>query len=510
MTNLDELDFNEMTFGRFNPSFQNVGRFTPPNINTKSPKQSKSKREIQLENRLKNNPELTDFTLTAEEKKKLIPIPKKTNKNKKGGKRKTKSKVSSKHWKNKRNRKKRTRRRKRGGDDDANDDANDHTNDCPICMEPIVDVNEKITHECGNAFHRECFKQNCLAELTKGDFSTRDEENEVFQCPMCRGNTKSDCLNNPEVRAKYEELHEGLHLNRNVIGDTDDILQFQNIIHILEDKLANTIQQSENGIINDESLELFLDELYSYIFNYNELPYNDDLSNADLGYMLEVFERQLTAAVRGRYRLVEWRIIGFTTKIRDVLYAFEEHEEHDDEFMGGRNKSKKRGKRKTRSNRGGDNSKRKLNGNDEEFLKKKKEKMANSINMARLFGYRNSPEKDRRNMIPSYLYKEPDPDGVKELRSRFDRDMDIEGEYHEMNQGGLTFGGKKSKKNKKTKRIRKKGGGRKDEYGKRTTKNTKKKDNQGRNLGSSKGTRVKLANIQKATHKKENNKNKIK
>ena len=86
MTNLDELDFNEMTFGRFNPSFQNVGPYTPPNINTNSPKQSKSKREIQLENRLKNNPELTKFTLTAEEKKKLIPIPNKTFKNEKLGK----------------------------------------------------------------------------------------------------------------------------------------------------------------------------------------------------------------------------------------------------------------------------------------------------------------------------------------------------------------------------------------------------------------------------------------
>ena len=250
MTYLDEFDFNEMTFGRFNPSFQNVGPFTPPNINTKSPKKPKSKRDIQLENRLKNNPQLTDFTLTEEENKKLIPIPKKTSKNKKGG------------------------------------------------------------------------------------------------------------------------------------------------------------------------------------------------------------------------------------------------------------------KRKTRSNRGGDNSKRKLNGNDEEFLKKKKEKLENSINMARLFGYRNSPEKNKRNMTPSYLYT--DPDGVKELRSRFDHHMDNEGDYHDMEREGLTFGGNKYKKNKKTKRIRKKGGGRKDEYGKRTTKNTKKKDKQGRNLGSSKGTRVKLANIQKATHKKENNKNKIK
>ena len=33
-----------------------------------------------------------------------------------------------------------------------------------------------------------------------------------------------------------------------------------------------------------------------------------------------------------------------------------------------------------------------------------------------------------------------------------------------------------------------------------------KKDKQGRNLGSSKGTRTKIANFEKANHKKENNK----
>ena len=45
-----------------------------------------------------------------------------------------------------------------------------------------------------------------LTELRKGNFNNRDEENKVFQCPNCRGDTKADCLNNPEVRAIYEGL----------------------------------------------------------------------------------------------------------------------------------------------------------------------------------------------------------------------------------------------------------------------------------------------------------------
>ena len=64
-------------------------------------------------------------------------------------------------------------------------------------------------------------------------------------------------------------------------------------------------------------------------------------------------------------------------------------------------------------------------------------------------------------------------------------------------------GGKRKRVKRKTK---KRGGGRKDEYGKRITKNTKKKDKQGRNLGSSKGARVKLANLKKTNHKKKKNK----
>ena len=90
MNNLDEFDFNEMTFGRFNPSFQNVGPFTPPNINTNSPMRIKSKRDKQLEERFRNYPELFLDNTTEKENKKLIPIPKTSRKNNKGGKRKTK------------------------------------------------------------------------------------------------------------------------------------------------------------------------------------------------------------------------------------------------------------------------------------------------------------------------------------------------------------------------------------------------------------------------------------
>jgi len=237
--------------------------------------------------------------------------------------------------KNKRTKKTRSKRQ-RGGNEET---------DCPICMRHL-DENEKITTECNHTFHRECFEQNCLAELGKGDFSTRDEENTVFQCPICRGTTKAECLNNPEVRAIYERLHEGL---------PDDRLQFQNMIHRLQYKLELIIEGSTDGIISSGSRKSFLDELWDAILNYNRLPYNDNLSDADLGYMLEVFDGQLIGAESGDYHLIRWHNTVFTTDIRDLF----EHPsirngnyESDDEFMGGRNKSKKRGKRKTKKSKG--------------------------------------------------------------------------------------------------------------------------------------------------------------
>lgn len=100
MDTIGDLDFNEMTFGRSNQSFKDPGSYTPPYHLIKSPSSSKSpktKREKQLEERIKNNPQIFLDSLSEEERKKLIPIPKK--KIKKGGrkiKRKTKRKTNRK------------------------------------------------------------------------------------------------------------------------------------------------------------------------------------------------------------------------------------------------------------------------------------------------------------------------------------------------------------------------------------------------------------------------------
>jgi len=66
-------------------------------------------------------------------------------------------------------RKKRSRRKKGGNEED-----------CPICMEEIT-PNERLTTSCNHNFHRQCFINNCLAELNKGNFDAREEEDEVFQ-----------------------------------------------------------------------------------------------------------------------------------------------------------------------------------------------------------------------------------------------------------------------------------------------------------------------------------------
>ena len=193
--------------------------------------------------------------------------------------------------------------------------------ECPICMEQLKE-NEKITTECNHDFHRECFVQNCLTELSKGNFKQRDRENKVFQCPNCRGDTKAVCLNDPEVRAIYE----GLQVNSDDI-DIDDRLEFHRMIEILEDKLENTIQQSENGIISDEAQELFLGELHS------ELLSIDDLSDADIGYIFEGLEKLLDNA-EIEYELHPMMVYEFTRKIQEQLKEFEEQDEG--EFMGGK------------------------------------------------------------------------------------------------------------------------------------------------------------------------------
>jgi len=216
--------------------------------------------------------------------------------------------------------KKRTRRRKKGGNEE----------DCPICLEQIQE-DKKITTECNHNFHRECFIQYCLTELSKGNFKQRDRENKVFQCPNCRGNTKAECLTDPEVRAIYERLQPNMNYN----DDIDYRLEFQDMIEILDNKLEYTIQQYENGIISDEAQELFLEELRS------DLSSNDDLSDADLGYILEGFEVLLENA-EIEYGLDSMMVYEFTRKIHEQVEEFEEQDET--EFMGGKNKTKKKGK----------------------------------------------------------------------------------------------------------------------------------------------------------------------
>lgn len=220
--------------------------------------------------------------------------------------------------------KKKTRRRKKGGNEE----------DCPICLEQIQE-DKKITTGCNHDFHRECFIQNCLTELSKGNFKQRDRENKVFQCPNCRGNTKAECLTDPEVRAIYEGLQPNMDYN-----DDNNRLEVYHIIEILENKLENTIQQSENRIISDEAQELFLEELRS------DLSSNDDLSDADLGYIFEGLENLLDNA-EIEYELDSMMVYEFTRKIKEQLEEFEEQDES--EFMGGKNKSKKGGKSKRKS-----------------------------------------------------------------------------------------------------------------------------------------------------------------
>ena len=209
--------------------------------------------------------------------------------------------------------------------------------ECPICMEDL-DEDDKLITSCNHSFHTNCFVQNCLAELRKGNFSNRDEENKVFQCPNCRGDTKADCLNDPEVRDIYEELQ--LNMDGNNNG-----LEFQYMIDILETNLNNTIHSAENGIISDDAQDLFLEHLYSNLLS------NDNLSNAILAYIFESLEHLLDNA-EIEYDLDGMMIYDFTRKIREEIEEFEEFEEHDEsEFVGGklkREKKTKKGKKQKR------------------------------------------------------------------------------------------------------------------------------------------------------------------
>ena len=101
---------------------------------------------------------------------------------------------------------------------------------------------------------------------------------------------------------------------------------------------------------------------------------------------------------------------------------------------------KKYGLKKTRDICGG--TKKKRSASDQEYLKEKKEKVMERQYLCRTFGLYNSPERDPRNKIPAYCYKN-DLHGVKEFQNKFKESIENEGEFKDAEEAGLTFGGKK-------------------------------------------------------------------
>jgi hypothetical protein len=224
--------------------------------------------------------------------------------------------------KKRKNRKKRTRRRKKGGNEE----------ECPICMEQL-DENEKITTKCNHDFHRECFIQNCLTELDKGDFEQRDRENKVFQCPNCRGDTKADCLNDPEVRAIYEEkMAEMAEMEE----DEEGIDEFNELVHQIETNLQETIRTIYGSMSDDipDEIDIFLDGLNSDLNNYYRV-YENQLSDDDINYISEELETLLDNA-EIEYDLNPTMIHEFKKQINEQL--------QDVDFVpyGGKKKKRKK------------------------------------------------------------------------------------------------------------------------------------------------------------------------
>jgi hypothetical protein len=206
------------------------------------------------------------------------------------------------------NRKRRTRRKKGGNEED-----------CPICMEKI-NPNQRLTTTCGHSFHRECFIQNCLAELNKGNFDTREQEDEVFQCPNCRGNTKEECLSDPEVAELYQAKMRDYEDRMEQDSDEEDYPnmipgsrneEFGNLIETIQGDLEDTISRinqdpnTEEGEIDEfliglhSNLQDFGYQLGSTELNYlnqllDEIIYNKEIElNLDLDNLKEGIKKEL-------------------------------------------------------------------------------------------------------------------------------------------------------------------------------------------------------------------------
>lgn len=93
-----------------------------------------------------------------------------------------------------------------------------------------------------------------------------------------------------------------------------------------------------------------------------------------------------------------------------------------------KNGGKKTQKRKkTQKNRGG------IKVQDQKFVDDKKKKIQEKTATANLFGYRRSPERNPKNMIPV------DPHGIIPFQLNFNQQIEDEGNYMDAKEAGLTF-----------------------------------------------------------------------
>ena len=229
------------------------------------------------------------------------------------------------------NRKKRTRRRK-GGNEEK----------CPICMEKINN-NERFTTTCNHEFHRQCFIQNCLAELNKESFDEREEEDSLFKCPNCRRNTKEACLSDPEVRSIYEEKKRDYENRMEEDSDDEDYPimypgrrneEYRNLIETIESELKDTISKIH---ADSNTEEQDIEELLHYIHsNLQDFPYQLD------SIQLESINDQLDEIIYNEAIDRDLNLDYLNEKIKGQIEDFEEHQE------GGKRKKKTKRRRKSK------------------------------------------------------------------------------------------------------------------------------------------------------------------
>ena len=214
-----------------------------------------------------------------------------------------------------------------------------------------ISPNERLTTSCNHNFHRQCFIKNCLAELNKGNFDAREEEDEVFQCPNCRGNTKEECLSDPEVRSIYEEKKREYEdrKEQEQYSDEEDYPnmfpgsrneEYGNLKETLKSDLGNTISKIYEDPNDAFSIyEEFLTDLHS---NLQEFDYElGSIELQDLNKMLDdIIDEKAIDLNLDLDNLKE----GIKTELED----FEEHQE------GGKRKRttrKQKGCKKKKSRR---------------------------------------------------------------------------------------------------------------------------------------------------------------